>query len=268
MGAMDAAPPPPAMPPRTLGRLIPESWDLYAGALPELAAAVAWGAVPAAVVAAASAALTGIDGREALKAALEAGDYGRVGAASALGLVSRFLGAMAGLAVYPVLAGRASGTTVTPAAAYAFVLERLWPLVRTFVRQLAYILLGTLCLVVPGIILAFRYALAQPAVMLEGLAGSEALARSRQFMQAYAGKVVGNMFVAWVLTLAAILALFFGLGVGGFVVGLLLPKTAQPALDVLSGVAGGYLDALAGAWLTAFLVSLYGDLMRDSRQAA
>jgi hypothetical protein len=140
-------------------------------------------------------------------------------------------------------------------------------MVRTAARQLAYILLGTLCFVVPGIVLAFRYALSQPAVMLERLDGPEALERSKQFMQAHAGKIVGNMAVAWALTFAAVLALLFGLGVGTFVVSLALPKTVQPAMDALQGVAGAYLDALASAWLTAFLVNLYGDLMRAGRQA-
>ncbi|TBR22908.1 hypothetical protein EPO15_06970 [bacterium] len=264
---MDAAPPPPSVEPRTLGTLIPESWDLYRAALPEVAVAVAWGAVPAAVIAAASAAWTGIDGREALKAAIDAGEFGRVGTASALGLVSRAFGAAAALAVYPVVAGRASGTVVSAAQAYAFLLERLWPLVKTFARQLAYILLGTLCLVVPGVVLAFRYALTQQAVMLEGLSGPAALARSKEFMGRYAGKVVGNALVAWLLTLTGVLALFFVLGLGTAVFELFLPKAYHPAADAAQGVAAGYLDALAGAWLTAFFVNLYGDLMRASRQA-
>lgn len=262
MGAMGASPPPPSLPPRTLGQLLPDSWAVYRAALPEVAAAVAWGAVPAALLTAASAALTGIDGRETLKAAVEAGDYGRVGAASAFGLAARFLGALAGLAVYPVIAGRVSGTAVSAAQAYGFVGERFWSLVKTVVRQVVFVLLGMLCFVVPGIVLAFRYALSQPAVMLEGLAGAAALARSTQFMGRFPGKVVGNMFVCWALTVAAVLLLVFGLGVGTFVCGLAAPKSLHPALDALQGVAGGYADAMGSAWLTTFLVLLYGDLMR------
>lgn len=262
MGAMPAAPPPPTMQPRTLGQLVSDSWDLYVAVLPQVAAVVAWGAIPAGVITAASAALTGIDGRETLRAAVEAGEYWRVGAASSLGLVARGLGALAGLAVYPVVAGRASGTDVHSFGAYSFVVERLWPLVRTFVRQLVYILLGTLCFVVPGIVLAFRYALTQPAVMLEGLGGPDALGRSKQFMTGYPGKVFGNMVAAWVMTVLGVLAMVFGIGLATVVAELATPKALHPLLEALQGVAGGYVDALGGAWLTTFLVLLYGDLMR------
>lgn len=262
MGAVTAAPPPLALAPRTLGQLVSDSWDLYVAALPQVAAVVAWGAIPAGVIAAASAALTGIEGKETLRAAVEAGDYWRVGAASSLGVVARVLGALAGLAVYPVVAGRASGTEVFPSGAYAFVVERLWPLVRTFVRQLVYILLGTLCLVVPGVVLAFRYALTQPAVMLEGLGGPEALGRSKQFMTGYPGKVLGNMVAAWVMTVLGVLAMVFGVGLVTVLAELAIPESLHPLLGALQGVAGSYVDALGGAWLTTFLVLLYGDLMR------
>lgn len=268
MGAMENAPPPPLFEARPLGQLVTDSWLVYRAALPDLAATVAWGAVPAAAIAVGSAILTGIDGKEALRAAVDAGDYGRVGAASAMGLVSRFLGAMAGLAVYPVVAGHASGVTVSPEAAYTFVLERLWSLIKTLARQIAYILLGTLCFVIPGIILGFRYALSQPAVMIEGLSGSEALARSKQFMGLYPGKIVGNLIVAWVLTVIAVVACVFGLGLAEFACELMTPKAIHPALVAVQGVLGGYTDALVSAWVTAFMVLLYGDLMRATRHAA
>lgn len=267
MGAMET-PPPPHFEARPLNELLSDSWLLYKAALPDLAATVAWGAVPAAGIAVASAILTGIDGKEALRAAIDAGDYYRVGAASSLGLVSRFLGAMAGLAVYPVVAGHASGVSVAPDAAYSFVLERLWPLIKTVARQISYILLGTLCFVIPGIVLGFRYALSQPVVMIEGLSGSEALARSRQFMGLYPGKIVGNLIVAWVLTVIAVVACVFGLGLGEFVCELLTPKAVHPALVAVQGVLSGYADALVSAWVTAFMVLLYGDLMRATRHAA
>ncbi|TPW20036.1 MAG: hypothetical protein FD126_2088 [Elusimicrobia bacterium] len=250
------------MAPRTLGQLVADSWELYRSALPEIAAVVAWGAIPAGVLAAASVALTGIDGKETLRAAVDAGEYWRVGAASSLGLFARGLGGLAGLAVYPVAAGRASGARVLSSEAYAYVFERLWQLVRTFVRQILFILLGTLCLVVPGIILAFRYALSQPAVMLEGLNGEAALARSKQFMTGYPGKVLGNMLAAWAMTVLGVLVLVFGVGLGTVLGELVTPQPLHPLLGAFQGVAGGYVDALGGAWLTTFLVLLYGDLMR------
>lgn len=267
MGAMGPPPPPPALAPRALGPLVADSWELYKDALPQLAAAVAWGALPAALVSVASAALTGIESRETLKAAVEAGEFARVGAASSLGVAARVLGALGGLAAYPVLAGRASGTAVDSAQAYTYVVERLWPLVKTVLRQVVYILLGTLCLVIPGLVLAFRYALSQPAVMLEGLSGPEALARSREFMGRYPGKVVGNLAVAWLLTLAAVLAALFGVGLGVIAVELVLPKAVHPTLAAVQAVAGGYLDVLVSAWITAFMVLLYGDLMRANPRA-
>lgn len=257
--AMEAAPPPP-IEPRPLGRLLPESWDLFRQALPEVAAVLVWGALPAAVITVAASAITGIEGRETLKAAVEAEEYARVGAATSLGLASRFLAMMAGLAVYPVLAGRLSGTALGPQEAYARAFERLVPLVLTFLRQLLYIVLGTLCLVIPGVVLAFRYALSQPAVMLEGLSGPEALARSKQFMTGHPGKVVGNMVVAWVLCIVGVVAAVFGLGLVLLAFELVTPSALHPLLSAVHAVAGAYADALGGAWLTTFLVLLYGDL--------
>lgn len=251
---------PPPLEPRPLGRLLPESWDLFRQALPEVAAVLVWGALPAAVISVSAAALTGIEGRETLKAAVEAEEYARVGAATSLGLVSRVLAAMAGLAVYPVLAGRLSGAPLGPQEAYSRLIDRLGPLILTFLRQLLYILLGTLCLVVPGVVLAFRYALTQQAVMLEGLSGPDALGRSKQFMTGYPGKVVGNMIVAWALCILGVLAAVFGMGLVLVLAELVTPRAVHPLLSALHAVAGAYADALGGAWLTAFLVLLYGDL--------
>lgn len=259
---MDIAPPPPSLPPRALGPLLSDSWETYRAALPDVAVTVAWGVLPAALVTLASAALTGIDGREALRAAVEAEEYGRVATASAFGIAARFLRIMAGLAVFPVIAGRVSGTSVPPGEAYAFVLERLGALVTTVARQILYVLLGTLCLVIPGIILAFRYALTQPAVLLEGLRGPAALARSKEFMTTYPGKIFGNVAVAWLATVVAVFAAAFGLGLAALSVESVLPKAVHPVVEAVRAVAGSYCDELGGAWLTAFLVLLYGDLMR------
>jgi hypothetical protein len=72
---------------------------------------------------------------------------------------------------------------------------RRWPaLIGTTILQTIMIMLGTLALIIPGIIFAFRYLLAQQVAVLEPLAGSPALKRSRALMK-------GNFGAAFVLLL-------------------------------------------------------------------
>jgi hypothetical protein len=70
------------------------------------------------------------------------------------------------------------------------------------------------------------------------------------------------MAVAWLVTVVGVVACIFGFGLVALSAELILPKALHPAVEAAQAVAGGYLDALGGAWLTAFLVLLYGDLMR------
>jgi len=61
------------------------------------------------------------------------------------------------------------------------VLKKRWrPFVRTVIRVTLRILLGTLLLVVPGIVTWVRYSLYAPVVLMEGLAGKAAMKRARE----------------------------------------------------------------------------------------
>jgi serine/threonine protein kinase len=61
------------------------------------------------------------------------------------------------------------------------VLKKRWrPFVRTVIRVTLRILLGSLLLVVPGIVTWVRYSLYAPVVLMEGLAGKAAMKRARE----------------------------------------------------------------------------------------
>ena len=65
-----------------------------------------------------------------------------------------------------------------PTGAWAAVASRLEPVLRTGLRSIPLIALGTLLFVVPGVVLAVGFAFAMPVVMSEGLSGRAALERS------------------------------------------------------------------------------------------
>ena len=61
------------------------------------------------------------------------------------------------------------------------VLKKRWrPFVRTVIRVTLRIFVGTLLLVIPGIVIQIRYSLYAPVVLMEGLAGKAAMQRARE----------------------------------------------------------------------------------------
>ena len=61
------------------------------------------------------------------------------------------------------------------------VLKRRWrPFIRTVFRVTLRIFLGSLLLVIPGIVIWIRYSLYAPVVLMEGLAGKAAMKRARE----------------------------------------------------------------------------------------
>ena len=61
------------------------------------------------------------------------------------------------------------------------VLKKRWrPFVRTVIRVTLRIFVGTLLLVIPGIVMQIRYSLYAPVVLMEGLAGKAAMKRARE----------------------------------------------------------------------------------------
>jgi hypothetical protein len=84
--------------------------------------------------------------------------------------------------------------------------SRLGPLVAVSVLSGIGVGIGMLLFVVPGVLLAIRWALAPPIVMLEGLGPRAAMARSRALVRGHRGAVFrvllnvwGRVAVAWIL---------------------------------------------------------------------
>ena len=64
--------------------------------------------------------------------------------------------------------------------AFAVLKKRWRPFLRTVIRVTLRILLGSLLLIVPGIVTWIRYSLYAPVVLIEGLAGKAAMKRARE----------------------------------------------------------------------------------------
>jgi serine/threonine protein kinase len=61
------------------------------------------------------------------------------------------------------------------------VLKKRWrPFLRTVIRVTLRIFIGTILLIIPGIVIWIRYSLYAPVVLMEGLAGKAAMKRARQ----------------------------------------------------------------------------------------
>jgi uncharacterized membrane protein YjgN (DUF898 family) len=92
---------------------------------------------------------------------------------------------------------------VTFGEAVSAAISRLGALIWTGILKGFLIMLGFLALIIPGIYLIFRYALASQTVMLEGLSGSAALKRSRDLMKEHKhiNQLFGIGFLFWVVSL-------------------------------------------------------------------
>jgi hypothetical protein len=115
----------------------------------------------------------------------------------------------------------------TPAHAYGRTAGRLPDLGISALVTTVGILLGTLALVVPGLIMVARWALVVPLIVLDGARWREALARSNELVEGRTREVIA-IFV--VLTL---------IGAGLVALPLLL------AYFVIEGIVGAWLAALA-----------------------
>jgi hypothetical protein len=84
--------------------------------------------------------------------------------------------------------------------------SRLGALVELSIRTGFGVAFGLLLLIVPGVLLAIRWALAAPVVMLEGVDARGAMRRSRELVQGHRGAVFrvllnvwGRVAVVWIL---------------------------------------------------------------------
>jgi hypothetical protein len=98
-------------------------------------------------------------------------------------IVSQFLAAAAISGITAVIVTQLSAAPLRPVelrSAFAVVKRRWKPFLKTSIRVTLRILLGFVLLVIPGLVIAMRYALYAPVVLLEGLEKKAAMRRARE----------------------------------------------------------------------------------------
>jgi hypothetical protein len=134
------------------------------------------------------------------------------------------------------------GRTLSVGEAYSSVLSRVGGLLGLGILVSLGVFAGLLLCVVPGIILSLMWALATPALIVEGVGPTEAMGRSKQLASRNLGKVFLVGLVAGLIGLVASLP-FSGLSA---VASELLKASGQPTIV---GIVVSQLIALPGAVL-------------------
>ena len=75
------------------------------------------------------------------------------------------------------------------------------------------VMLGTILLVIPGIIAAAWTMVALPVAAIEGLSSGASITRSRELARGRLGHVLGTMLLVWLIAMALVLGLAFALGI-------------------------------------------------------
>jgi hypothetical protein len=131
------------------------------------------------------------------------------------------------------------GQDVTAGAAIKRGFAVLLPLIGTTILMSLAIMGGLILLIIPGILFALWFSLAQHVVVIEGQSGSAALKRSKQLVRPY----LGTFIILWIILIVIGLAL-------GFVAGIVPQAHARLVVTVL-------LEAIFTILFTAALVVFY-----------
>jgi hypothetical protein len=172
--------------------------------------------------------------------------YALQGALAGMGDAAMIASVLVGLLVFPAtlaafafgrpalvrLASNAYlGQPVTRADAFAVARKRVWAILATAILFFLAVMVGYVCLIVPGIILGFMFFLMDQVVTLEGSVGAEALSRSQVLTKGAWGRIFGLNSVLAIILYLPLVALMIGLGVGAaLLMGSSLNPAAVPAL--------------------------------------
>jgi hypothetical protein len=140
-------------------------------------------------------------------------------------------------------------------ASLRFALTRVFPLLWLYILLGLGVLLGFICLVIPGIILYVLWAVAVPALMVEGLRGTKALGRSRELVSGRWWQTFAVLLVALVViqvSTGAIVALGSSL--------IIRHTTSLTTYVVVQGLLTGIVEILVLPLTVAVTVVLYFDL--------
>ena len=274
-----AAPAPAAKQPRGLGTLFSESMDLAFQRIGACSAVVAGAVVPALLFYEAITRTTGVSmDKDSIKAAVDAGQYGALGALAGAALLAGALKGLAFIALGLILLGEDGGQPASLGQAVEGAVALAIPMLSVFLR-VAFMVGGTfvaswacflLAAFVPSpwgiplilagltgfvfaILLGVRYWLAHFAVLVERRFGWDALARSKELWLAHSGKVFGNLMAA------ALVVALLGMAVG-LVVLLGLGMAGLTSVPLVRSFVLDFIPSMLRIWGIAFSILLYKDL--------
>jgi hypothetical protein len=151
------------------------------------------------------------------------------------------------------------GTPVGAGESLRAGIGRFLPLLATYLIMSGAIIVGTLFLVVPGVIVALMFFAASPVVVLEGRGPVDALTRSRDLSRGALGHIAGVLIVSTIITILPGIAL----GMVGVVVGgMQAASGGDPGMALLVLRAA---QVLASALITPFYVGVLLLLYYDRR---
>jgi hypothetical protein len=136
------------------------------------------------------------------------------------------------------------GQSVGIGAVYRASLRRALALAGTYLLLWLGVMVGLILLVIPGIYLAVAWTLATQVVMLEGMAGSSALGRSRDLLRGNMLRALGISIVAWIIMM---------------IFSSVLPLLVS-GIPIVRSVASALAQSVAMAFYTGVGVVLYFDL--------
>ena len=181
-------------------------------------------------------------------------DWAAFWAGVAYSFLNSFAVLIATAAAYRFVSEAYLGFTIDWRESISYAFRKLHSLLWIVVLLGLGITVGFLFLIIPGIWLAFAWALAIPVLLSEDARGSKALGRSFKLVRHHWWKTFGTLFVAF-LIVSLIQA---GLGA---VVGLVTADTSSQAFDAfLTSVLYVVLYLISTPFTTAVLALIYFDL--------
>jgi hypothetical protein len=134
-------------------------------------------------------------------------------------------------AVIHAVARKYLGHNVTAAEAIQNGFQKIAPLVWTGILMVLAIMGGVVLFIVPGILFALWFGLAQHVVVLEGVSGVQALKRSKQLVRPYLGTF---LMLGILLTIIGVMVGMVGALVPGRHVQMVVLVVLQAAVTLLS----------------------------------
>jgi hypothetical protein len=193
-------PPPPPLRPRTVGEILEAAFSLYGKHWKSLLQIVAIVIVPLTLL-------------QYLLGDIVAGSVtrdatGRIVATNGSALAASTLTSLLTLVIQQILIGAVAwavamvliGRVPDARASYRFGYRRLWSILLVGILFVLAVFAGLIALVIPGIIIAVRFSVAIPALVVEGKRGTEALGRSWNLVRGRSWSVFGAFIVVGFLT--------------------------------------------------------------------